>query len=163
MITHKPTRKERGFTLIELLVVISIIAILTTIGIVSFQGAQRSARDAKRKNDLKVVQYALVSYSQDNGGIFPAKTGTNEVTNYTQMTTSDSPSLQSAGYLPSVPTDPRNNVTGGYQYKYRTATGGTTFTLRTCLENTNEPSGGNVRTVLASTCTSLRELFVTNP
>lgn len=49
--------EKRGFTLIELLVVIAIIGVLSTIGLVAFNGARARARDAKRASDLK--QYFL--------------------------------------------------------------------------------------------------------
>lgn len=53
------TLKLRGFTLIELLVVISIIAILATIGIAVFSGAQAQARDARRRADLASIAKAV--------------------------------------------------------------------------------------------------------
>ncbi|MEX2028476.1 MAG: type II secretion system protein [Candidatus Curtissbacteria bacterium] len=64
---------KKGFTLIELLVVISIIGILSALAVVSFSGAQARARDADRKNDLEVIKKALVAYSLDNQGRFPAQ------------------------------------------------------------------------------------------
>lgn len=51
--------KLRGFTLIELLVVISIISILATIGIASYQGAQKNARDARRRSDVDAIAKSL--------------------------------------------------------------------------------------------------------
>jgi prepilin-type N-terminal cleavage/methylation domain-containing protein len=58
--------QKKGFTLIELLVVISIISILATIGIASYQGAQKNARDARRRNDVDVIAKSLeVNKAQD--------------------------------------------------------------------------------------------------
>ena len=57
---------KKGFTLIELLVVISIIAILSTIGLTTFQGVQKSARDGSRKSDLRTLATALEIYNQKN-------------------------------------------------------------------------------------------------
>ena len=65
-------RMRRGFTIIELTIVIAIIAILFTIGVVSFRGYQASARDKEREADVSAIQMYLESvYSQeikDGGG-----------------------------------------------------------------------------------------------
>ena len=50
---------KSGFTLVELLVVISIIAVLSVIGITLFSGAQSKARDSIRRNDLDAIKKAL--------------------------------------------------------------------------------------------------------
>jgi prepilin-type N-terminal cleavage/methylation domain-containing protein len=56
---YMPSRLSRGFTLLELLVVISIIGILIAMGMVAFSTAQVTARDARRRGDLKAWQDAL--------------------------------------------------------------------------------------------------------
>ena len=65
-------RMRRGFTIIELTIVIAIIAILFTIGVVSFRSYQASARDKEREADVAAIQMYLESiYSQeikDGGG-----------------------------------------------------------------------------------------------
>lgn len=58
---------RRGFTLVELLVAISIIAILSTIGLAIFSGIQSKARDSIRKNDLRALATALEIYYQKKG------------------------------------------------------------------------------------------------
>lgn len=60
-----------GFSLIELLVVVTIIIVLTTIGLVSYRQASRGSRNAKRKSDLETVRQALVLYRNDEGS-YPA-------------------------------------------------------------------------------------------
>lgn len=57
---------KKGFTLVELLVAISIIAILSTIGLITFSGIQSKARDSARKNNLRTLATALEIYFQKN-------------------------------------------------------------------------------------------------
>lgn len=58
--------KNKGFTLLELLVVVSIIALLTAIAVVSFGKAQQSARDSRRRADIKAIQVAMEQYYNTN-------------------------------------------------------------------------------------------------
>lgn len=72
--TGKASAKIRwGFTLIELIIVMSLIGALAAIALVNFQGAQRDARDAQRRSDLKQYQISLESYANSNNGFYPAR------------------------------------------------------------------------------------------
>jgi prepilin-type N-terminal cleavage/methylation domain-containing protein len=51
--------KRKGFTLIELLVVIAIIGLLSTMAVVSLNGAREKARDAQRISDVKQLSTVL--------------------------------------------------------------------------------------------------------
>lgn len=57
----KTKSNPRGFTLVELLVVISIIAVLSVVGLTVFSGTQKSARDSKRRADIDAISKALES------------------------------------------------------------------------------------------------------
>ncbi len=59
--------KNKGFTLIELMVAISIVAILSAIGLTLFTSVQKSARSAKRMEDLHAISLALEQYKLANG------------------------------------------------------------------------------------------------
>ena len=60
------SQNSKGFTLIELLVVMTIIVILAGLSLVSYQGAQRSARDGGRRADLEQIRTALEMCYADN-------------------------------------------------------------------------------------------------
>lgn len=62
---------KKGFTLIELLVVISIIAIITGIGIANLITAQKQARDAARREIIGNVQSGFEQYFAENG-VYPS-------------------------------------------------------------------------------------------
>ena len=67
----KTVNFKKGFTLLELLVVIAIIGILVAMGTVSYSTAQKRARDATRKGDMKAVQNALEQYYAANSSAYP--------------------------------------------------------------------------------------------
>jgi len=58
-------KSQLGFTLIEILVVMAILAILSAIGIGSFQSSQQKARDSERKSSFKQIGIALETYYND--------------------------------------------------------------------------------------------------
>ena len=68
--------KTKGFTLIELLVVISIVAILSVIGMVVFTGVQKSARDSQRRSDIEAIAKAY-EVSFNSTGSYGVLTGQN--------------------------------------------------------------------------------------
>lgn len=58
---------RKGFSLIELLVVTTIIAVILSAVVVSFQRANQSARDAKRKSDITELKGILENYRLETG------------------------------------------------------------------------------------------------
>ncbi|MFA6919169.1 MAG: type II secretion system protein [Patescibacteria group bacterium] len=61
---------ERGFTLIELLTVIAIIGILSTLGMVSLNGARQKAYDAQMKSDIANIRTSLAMCSDSYNGSY---------------------------------------------------------------------------------------------
>lgn len=53
--------KHSGFTIVELLIVIVVIAILSAIIIVAYNGAQTRARDSKIQSDISQLQKAILA------------------------------------------------------------------------------------------------------
>ena len=68
-------KRRRGFTLVELIAVILIIAILLSLIIVCLNRARASALSASCKNNLRQIGQVAISYSINNGEIFPASFG----------------------------------------------------------------------------------------
>ena len=108
---------KRGFTLIEILVTISIIALLTMIGVTNFRVANQRARDGRRQGDLEQIKAALELYRTDEAE-YPA--------DITAGQTIESPT--GTIYMNQVPTDPLSTQT--YYY----SSDGETYTLCAALE-----------------------------
>jgi len=69
---------KSGFTLVELLIVITIIGILSSIGLNSFTSSQVKGRDTKRKAHLKQLTDAFEAYYNDKGE-YPSDDGSGNV------------------------------------------------------------------------------------
>lgn len=61
------TSRKAGFTLNEILVVIAILAILSSVVLISTKAAREKARDTQRISDLQQIQLALRVYKDANG------------------------------------------------------------------------------------------------
>lgn len=121
--------QERGFTLIELLVVIAIIGILSSVVLASLNSARQKARDARRINDVNQLKLAFELFFDANGR-YPtdAEYATAQATN----------PLVTAGFIPSIPTDP----SGSTGYPYDQLSSGASYHLGANLE-TSTASGLN--------------------
>lgn len=105
----------KGFTLIELLVVISIIAVLSAIGLTSYRTFLQNSRDSRRQADLKLIQTALEDYHSDQL-YYP-----------TSVTSGSSLVFGSKTYLNTVPSDPKGAV-----YTYTPSPSGCDNTSANC-------------------------------
>jgi prepilin-type N-terminal cleavage/methylation domain-containing protein len=106
-------KKIKGFTLIELLVVISLIGILAALSLVSFGSAQKQARDASRKSDLKQYQNSLEVYGNLSGGIYPSRTVATSA--YSTLCSDLNVKLEPDV---SCSADPKNASDASYSYYY---------------------------------------------
>lgn len=120
--------REKGFTLIELLVVIAIIGILASVILAGLSDAQASARDSKRKQDLKQLQIALQLHWQKHGSFTQPEAmwydtscgetgGVSACPSNDWATNSDLRDLITDGFLNELPIDPINNFLYKYYYE----------------------------------------------
>ena len=87
--SHQLNALDRGFTLIELLIVVTLITILSTIGMATYRQSVIHAREATLKEDLFRMRDAIDQYYADKGK-YP----------------STLEELVSDGYVRKIPDDP---------------------------------------------------------
>ena len=98
-IRHTAKETQHGFTLVELLIVIAIIGILTTIVIINVSSAGPTARDGRRRTDIKSIQSAVEQFYSETHK-FPG-----------DITTV----LVAGDYLPATPLDPKTNAAYAFE------------------------------------------------
>lgn len=141
-------QKKNGFTFIEILVATVIIAVMTSIIVVTYSSASRTSRDARRKKDLANIQAALEIYKVQHGE-YPSSAECVSGGGWTWPTCVAPrwiPDLDE-DYIPSVPVDPKQNAaefignstppTLTHTYNYQRVTPASYYLL-TRLENEND-------------------------
>ena len=121
--------KLRAFTLVELIVVITILAILSTIWFISFQGYTSQSRDSVRVSDMKIVEKALVLNNVTSGN-YPVPGNIDaSVTHWKQWEVSKEV-LARLQWISQVPVDPLTKT----PMKYATTHDSKQFQLKYDLE-----------------------------
>ena len=85
-------RSQRGFTLMELLVVMTIIALLSTVGIVGYRHSTKLSKESVLKENLFQIRHALEQYHADRSR-YPTSLA----------------QLRDKGYVREIPKDPMTN------------------------------------------------------
>ncbi len=121
----KELKKQAGFTFIEVLIAVSIIGILTTIGLSTYSAAQKKSRDSKRKADLEAIRSALEMYYTDNDSYPTTGNLSNVVPNYIQSLPSPPPRTEICGSSNSL-----TSYAGSSAY----TSGGSTYSICVGME-----------------------------
>lgn len=100
-------RNARGFTLIELMIVVSIVGILATIAVPSYQASLIKARETVLRQDLFTLRELLDHHRADKGKYPPSLDG-----------------LVTAGYLRALPRDPFTSTPNSWQQIIEPTEGG---------------------------------------
>ena len=61
---------KKAFTLIELLIVVALIGILSSIGVITFQGQIKASKQKKAEINLNSINLALQEYKSNNGSYY---------------------------------------------------------------------------------------------
>lgn len=135
---HK-IQKQSGFTLVELLVVIAVIGILSSIGLVSLNGAREKARDVERKHNLALFRTALLGYYDNYNFEYPTTTTGAPIGSIDDageegniFSTDLGDNLVVPEYLSSLPTTPSSDTQ--FQYWYDANQDGSEYVLYFQLE-----------------------------
>jgi general secretion pathway protein G len=97
-IGKRKVRGADGFTLIELMIVVSIIGILATLAVPSYQSSVVKAKEAALRQDLSTFRDVLDQHKADQGKYPPSLVA-----------------LVSAGYMRGIPKDPFTGATTTWQ------------------------------------------------
>jgi len=124
-------QKQRGFTFVELLVTVAILALLTAITAISFRGANKNARDTRRKAELQEIKGAIEEYRLANG-MYPAVSDTSMDGVFLLDLQPD--------YLGRNYVDPTSDSTHYYEYRYVGAPG-CSYALFSLMENPENAQG----------------------
>ncbi len=136
----------KGFTLIELLVAITILAIISAIGLTTYSQAQVVARDSRRQQDLRAVSTALVVYYNSQAThAYPTATSCSALG-----------SILATTYINQMPSDPGS-------YTYACNSNATSYSLCAKLENNNATTGSGIVTSGTGCTGGSKYFYLTNP
>jgi len=114
-------KQKKGFSFIELIVVVTIIAVLSVAGVVTYSAVNRKSRDSRRISDLEKMRMALEMIRQV-GVTYPSAS-----------------SVLAPTYLQAIPKDP----VSGNNYIYAQTNSGYGYTINAILEDPSSSGTGS--------------------
>ena len=65
------THQNGGYTLIEIMITLAILAVISSISIVSYNQYIETTRNAAAASQIRALAFIINSYGDDNGGVYP--------------------------------------------------------------------------------------------
>ncbi len=127
--------QKLGYTIIELLVVIGVIAVLSSIVVVSFNSSRIKSRDTKRVVDIKNIQTALELYYYRNKSYPNA------------ITPGQAFAENGVTYMSSIPLNPSPRNDGNCpnsDYAYTALNSNQSYTINFCLKQSTGSVGAGI-------------------
>lgn len=109
------------------MVVIAIIALLSVVVLSALSEARKSARDAKRLQDIDAVTNALELYATSNGGRYPSAVSSPTACGGSYCLVNIQSAL--APYIQSIPRDPAYQSIAPIDYRYWSSSNGMRYTI----------------------------------
>lgn len=125
---------KNAFTFIEILVVVTIIALLTAAGAISYSQFSKSSRDAKRKADLEQIRAAVELYRSSND-VYPLSGAGLYHISLSTCSTGSLTDINGNTYLSKLPNDPK--CTGDKPTYYYVSADGSTYSVAAYLESSS--------------------------
>jgi len=130
--------EKSAFTFIELMITVVVIAIISTISVIAFNGTRIQQRDSQRLLDIKQVALGLERYKNLNGDL--PDCSSNLICDYDSNNSWESCLGQHLKpFIGNIPIDPGNIANIGYCYQNEpdTTTGISQVSLIYYIENNN--------------------------
>ena len=112
---------KKAFTLIELLIVVALIGILSSIGVLTFQGTIKSSKQKKAEINLNSINLAQQEYKSNNGSYY-----------YFSSCSSNSNSTIDTNLFDGV-----QNLSGDDSFQYCIYGSGSNFTIKATNPSTS--------------------------
>lgn len=105
-------KNKNAFTLVEMLVVITVIAILSSIAVATFEGSRQDARNSTRAGNITIISEALEKYYESNGEYPSVVSIANNTPGNTGTVVATKLSISTkALIMPKMPTSATNAIT----------------------------------------------------
>ena len=107
-------KTNRAFTIVEVVVVISVVAILSSLAVITFNSIRQDTRDATRQGNATIISEALEKYYEKNGEYPSVASIANDLSGNTGTAVASKLSIPAASLvMPNMPNNATNGIIRG--------------------------------------------------